>query len=117
MVERCDSIWHTSHDGVGVTRFGCYLGKYGDDVRQPCPALPADWNATKRLLVEVARSNADVREALLHVTRPIEVRCRHCGTWGQVGEDHTCPCPSHDNDCTEHPAPSPGPLNKETATP
>lgn len=30
--------------------------------------------------------------------------CRHCQLWGRVGEDHTCPCPFHDNDCKEHPA-------------
>lgn len=28
--------------------------------------------------------------------------CRHCGTTGFKGEDPTCLCPKHDNDCEEH---------------
>jgi hypothetical protein len=32
------------------------------------------------------------------------VRCRHCGNVGASGEDHTCSCPLHDNDCTTHPS-------------
>lgn len=31
--------------------------------------------------------------------------CRHCGNRGPKGEDHTCPCPFHDNDCLDHPTP------------
>ena len=29
--------------------------------------------------------------------------CRHCGTAGKSGEDHTCSCPHPDETCPDHP--------------
>jgi hypothetical protein len=28
--------------------------------------------------------------------------CFHCGHTGPVGEDHSCPCPFSDEECTSH---------------
>lgn len=30
------------------------------------------------------------------------IPCRHCGTYGPRGEDHTCSCPFSDADCEAH---------------
>jgi hypothetical protein len=28
--------------------------------------------------------------------------CRHCGSIGLDGDDHTCPCPKRDDECRAH---------------
>jgi hypothetical protein len=54
-------------------------------------------------------------DALLGLLRGTHAKCRHCADIGPLGEDHTCPCPDHDNDCTRHPAVARA-VNKEVRT-
>lgn len=70
----------------------------GGDVRPRWPESPATLPAA--LTVHRTLAHHGPNEFCEECPQAV---CRHCGDTGPAGEDHTCPCPFSDNDCTEHP--------------
>lgn len=72
-------------------------------------AVEADVLASSERLPYIDSARLTIHRVLAH-HRAFEfcdecpyVACRHCGNFGKAGDDHTCPCPFSDDECTEHP--------------